>query len=92
MENALNKLAFNNIKVLVSFAFLQGFANTEEDAVQLTGIVPFLLEDELKHKGGNYSKKEDWASYVVKDGLLITGQNPASSEEAAKELVALLKK
>ena len=68
-----------------------GFTNTEEAAVQLTDIVPFLLEDELKNKGGNYSKKDDWASYVIKDGLLITGQNPASSEEAAKQLLELLK-
>ena len=69
-----------------------GFANSEEQAVQLTDIVPFLLEDELKSKGATYSKKEDWSSYVVKDGLLVTGQNPASSAEAAKELIALLKK
>ena len=59
--------------------------------MQLTEIVPFLLEDELKAKGGIYSKSGDWASYVVKDGLLITGQNPASSEAAAEELVKLLK-
>jgi putative intracellular protease/amidase len=69
-----------------------GFTNTEEEAVQLTNVVPFLLEDELKNKGGNYSKKADWASYVITDGLLITGQNPASSEEAAHELLKLLKK
>ena len=50
-----------------------------------------MLEDELKEKGGIYSKKEDWTSYVVKDGLLITGQNPQSSETVAKELLALLK-
>ena len=68
-----------------------GFTNTEEEAVELTNIVPFLLENELKNKGGIYSKKEDWQSYVVKDGLLITGQNPASSEEAAQELIKLLK-
>ncbi len=68
-----------------------GFTNSEEAAVQLSEIVPFLLEDALKNKGGIYSKKEDWASYVVKDGLLITGQNPASSEEAAKELLKILK-
>ncbi len=68
-----------------------GFTNSEEEAVKLTEIVPFLLENELKNKGGIYSKKEDWASYVVKDGMLITGQNPASSEEAAKELVKILK-
>lgn len=69
-----------------------GFTNTEEEAVKLTDVVPFLLEDELKKLGGRYSKKEDWASYVMKDGLLITGQNPASSEAAAKELVAILRK
>jgi len=53
-------------------------------------VVPFLLEDELKKKGGLYSKKEDWASYVVKDGLLITGQNPASSAKAAHLLLQVL--
>lgn len=77
---------------LVKGKNVTGFTNTEEEAVQLTSVVPFLLEDELKNKGGIYTKKEDWASYVVKDGLLITGQNPASSEEAAKELLQLLKK
>ena len=69
-----------------------GFSNSEEEAVQLTNVVPFLLEDELKSRGGIYSKKEDWASYVLADGLLITGQNPASSEEAARKLSGLLKK
>jgi len=68
-----------------------GFTNSEEEAVHLNTIVPFLLEDELKKSGANYSKKENWASYVVKDGLLITGQNPASSEAAAKELIKALK-
>jgi putative intracellular protease/amidase len=77
---------------LVKGKNVTGFTNTEEEAVQLTKVVPFLLEDELRNKGGHYSKKEDWASYVVKDGLLITGQNPASSEEAARELLELLKK
>ncbi|WP_240410153.1 type 1 glutamine amidotransferase domain-containing protein [Flavisolibacter nicotianae] len=77
---------------LVKGKHVTGFTNTEEEAVQLTEVVPFLLEDELKNKGGQYSKKEDWASYVVKDGLLITGQNPASSEEAAHQLLQLLKK
>jgi putative intracellular protease/amidase len=81
-----------NGEPLVKGKKVTGFTNTEEEAVQLTKVVPFLLEDELKSKGGQYSKKEDWASYVVKDGLLITGQNPASSEEAAKELLGLLKK
>ena len=76
---------------LVKDRKVTGFTNTEEAAVQLTDIVPFLLEDELKAKGGIYSKSDDWASYTVKDGLLITGQNPASSEAAAEELVKLLK-
>ena len=76
---------------LVGGKKVTGFTNTEEEAVQLTKVVPFLLEDALKNKGGIYSKQSDWASYIVKDGLLITGQNPASSEAAAKELVKVLK-
>jgi putative intracellular protease/amidase len=72
---------------LVEGKQVTGFANTEEAAVELTDIVPFLVEDELKAKGGVYSKGEDWASYVVRDGLLITGQNPGSSAEAAALLV-----
>ena len=80
-----------NGEPLVKGKQVTGFSNTEEEAVQLREIVPYLLEDELKSKGGIYSKKADWTSYVVKDGLLITGQNPASSEEAAKELLKLLK-
>ncbi len=70
---------------------ITGFTNSEEAAVGLTEIVPFLLENELKNKGGIYSKKDNWASYVVKDGMLITGQNPASSEAAATELIKMLK-
>lgn len=77
---------------LVKGKKVTGFTNSEEAAVQLTEVVPYLLEDELKAKGGTYSKGSDWSSYVVKDGNLITGQNPASSEAAAKELLALLKK
>jgi putative intracellular protease/amidase len=67
-----------------------GFTNTEEDGVGLTEVVPFLVEDELKANGGIYSKGPDWGSYVVRDGLLITGQNPASSAEAAEVLVSVL--
>jgi putative intracellular protease/amidase len=67
-----------------------GFTNTEEDAVGLTRVVPFLVEDMLKNNGGNYSKAADWQPYVVTDGLLITGQNPASSELAAKALLEKL--
>lgn len=80
-----------NGEPLVRGKQVTGFTNTEEEAVQLTNVVPFLLEDELKAKGGHYSKKEDWASYVLTDGRLITGQNPASSEEAARRLVDMLK-
>lgn len=79
-----------NGEFLVKDRKVTGFTNTEEEGVQLTDIVPFLLEDELKNKGGIYSKKADWESYVVKDGMLITGQNPASSEEAAQELIKVL--
>ena len=77
--------------LLVKGKNVTGFTNSEEAAVELTEVVPFLLENELKNKGGIYSKKDDWASYVVKDGMLITGQNPASSEAAAKELIKILK-
>ena len=67
-----------------------GFTNTEEQAVGLTQVVPFLVEDMLKQNGARYSKLADWQPYVVTDGLLITGQNPASSEPAAKALLEKL--
>ncbi|MFJ7217807.1 type 1 glutamine amidotransferase domain-containing protein [Amycolatopsis sp. NPDC098790] len=67
-----------------------GFADTEEAGVQLTDVVPFLVEDELKKLGGVYTKAGDWQPYVVRDGLLITGQNPASSAPAADALIELL--
>ncbi|MET3112692.1 putative intracellular protease/amidase [Pedobacter sp. CG_S7] len=76
---------------LVKGKQVTGFSNSEEEAVQLTHVVPFLLEDEMKKLGGTYSKGADWGSYVKKDGLLITGQNPGSSEEAAKLLLETLK-
>jgi putative intracellular protease/amidase len=69
-----------------------GFSNTEEEAVNLTKVVPFLLEDELKKLGALYSKGADWSSFVKQDGLLITGQNPSSSEEVAKLLLAEIEK
>lgn len=75
---------------LVKGKTVTGFSNSEEDAVGLSDIVPFLLEDTLKEQGGEYSRGDDWAVHVVEDGLLITGQNPASSEEAAKRLLAKL--
>jgi putative intracellular protease/amidase len=68
---------------LVEGRQVTGFTNTEEDGVGLSQVVPFLVEDELKAKGGVYSKGADWGSYVVRNGLLITGQNPASPAEAA---------
>ncbi len=64
-----------------------GFTNSEEAGVGLTDVVPFLVEDMLKAVGGQYSKGPDWGAYVVSDGLLITGQNPASSAATAAELV-----
>lgn len=67
-----------------------GFTNSEEEAVGLTAVVPFLVEDMLKQNGGKYTKQADWQPHVVTDGLLITGQNPASSEPAAKALLAKL--
>jgi putative intracellular protease/amidase len=67
-----------------------GFSNSEEAAVQLTEIVPFLLEDDLQAKGGIWSNGEDWQPHVVTDGKLVTGQNPASSEGVAKALLDLL--
>ncbi|MGJ1333848.1 type 1 glutamine amidotransferase domain-containing protein [Sphingobacterium sp. G1-14] len=82
----------SNGQPLVKGKKVTGFSNSEEEAVQLTGVVPFLVEDELVKLGGQYSKGEDWHSYVVQDGHLITGQNPGSSEETAKALFALLSK
>jgi len=67
-----------------------GFTNTEEQAVGLTQVVPFLVEDMLKQNGARYSKLADWQPYVVTDGLLITGQNPASSGPAAQALLECL--
>ncbi|MFM9436977.1 putative intracellular protease/amidase [Janthinobacterium sp. CG_23.3] len=75
---------------LVKGKRVTGFTNTEEDAVGLSKVVPFLVEDVLKENGGIYSKGADWASYVLTDGILITGQNPASSEAAAEALLKLL--
>ncbi|WP_297803617.1 type 1 glutamine amidotransferase domain-containing protein [uncultured Brevundimonas sp.] len=75
---------------LVKGRKVTGFTNSEEAAVGLTDVVPFLVEDMLAAKGGNYSKSSDWANYVVTDGNLVTGQNPASSRDAAEALLDLL--
>ncbi|MEU9454546.1 type 1 glutamine amidotransferase domain-containing protein [Streptomyces sp. NPDC048277] len=77
---------------LVAGKKVTGFANTEEEAVQLTDVVPFLVEDELTNLGGIYSKTDDWQPYVLTDGLLITGQNPASSAPAADAVIELVTK
>ena len=83
--------ALKNVKIdgsyLVKDKKVTGFSNTEEEAVGLTKVVPFLLEDALKANGGEYSKGADWAPYAVEDGLLITGQNPASSKLVAQKLL-----
>lgn len=88
---ALVKVKAPNGEPLVKGKEVTGFSNSEEEAVQLSEIVPFLLEDEMKKLGGHYSSGPDWGVYVKKDGLLITGQNPASSEAAAKALLEELK-
>jgi putative intracellular protease/amidase len=88
---ALVNVTAENGEPLVKGKQLTGFSNTEEEAVKLTEVVPFLLEDELTKNGAHYSKADDWASFTKQDGLLITGQNPASSEAAAKLLLKTLK-
>jgi putative intracellular protease/amidase len=75
---------------LVQGKNVTGFTNEEEEAVQLTKIVPFLVEDELKRLGATFEKVPNWQPFIVVDGRLITGQNPASSTAAAEALVKLL--
>lgn len=77
---------------LVKGRKVTGFTNSEEDAVQLTSVVPYLVEDMLKQHGAQFSRTDDWGSYTVTDGLLVTGQNPASSEAGAHALLKLLGK
>ena len=89
---ALLKVKLPNGDALIKAKNVTGFSNTEEAAVKLTQVVPFLLENELKITGAHYSNGPDWGVYVQTDGLLITGQNPASSAEAAKALLKLLSK
>jgi putative intracellular protease/amidase len=88
---ALVKVKAPNGEPLVKGKEITGFSNTEEEAVKLTDVVPFLLEDEIKKLGGKYTKGADWGSYVRRDGFLLTGQNPASSEGVAKLLLKVLK-
>ncbi|MBY0245588.1 MAG: type 1 glutamine amidotransferase domain-containing protein [Sphingobacteriaceae bacterium] len=81
-----------NGSYLVNGKKVTGFSNTEEEAVKLTKVVPFLLEDVLTKNGGIYSKSGDWTPYAVEDGLLITGQNPASSKLVAEKIISKLQK
>jgi putative intracellular protease/amidase len=88
--------AFLNVKTttgeyIVKDKITTGFSNSEEDAAQLTDIVPFLLEDELIKRGAKYQKGDDWTPFALEDGLLVTGQNPASSALVAEKLLEKLK-
>ena len=87
---ALVNVKAKNGDPLVKGKNVTGFTNSEEDAVHLSTVVPFMLESELKKLGAHYSKGADWGSYVQQDGQLITGQNPGSSEAAAKLLLETL--
>ena len=87
---ALRNAKAQDGSLLVKGKRVTGFTNTEEQAVQLTKVVPFLVEDELKRLGGLYAKGPDWASFVQVDGNLITRQNPASSSAAAQEQLKML--
>ncbi|MGZ5056487.1 MAG: type 1 glutamine amidotransferase domain-containing protein, partial [Methylobacter sp.] len=82
--------AMYNGEPIVKGKRVTGFTNSEEEAVQLTKVVPFLVEDELKRLGGRFEKVADWQSFAIADGRLITGQNPASSTAAAQELIKVL--
>lgn len=88
---ALVNVKAENGEPLVKGKNVTGFSNTEEEVAKLTNVVPFLLEDELKKNGAHYSKGNDWTSFVKQDGLLITGQNPASSKGVAELLLKTLK-
>ena len=86
---ALRHVKAVNGDPLVKGRRVTGFSNSEEAAVELTNVVPFLVEDEFKKLGGLYEKGADWQSFVITDGLLVTGQNPGSSSDVAKALLKL---
>jgi putative intracellular protease/amidase len=88
---ALLKVRGKDGEPLVKGKRVTGFSNSEEAAVELTDVVPYLLEDQLVTLGGDFQKVEDWHPLVVIDGLLITGQNPASSEVVAEALIDAIK-
>jgi len=88
---ALKNVKAENGESIVKGKKVTGFTNTEEEAVQLTEVVPFLVEDMLKENGGIYSKANDWEEYALVDGNLVTGQNPASSGLVVEKLFKMLK-
>lgn len=88
---ALRRVRDADGQPLIQGRSVTGFSNSEEAAVELSDVVPFLLEDEMRKLGAIYEKGPDWSSHVVIDRQLVTGQNPASSEAAAKALVRLLR-
>jgi putative intracellular protease/amidase len=85
----LHKVTYNG-QSIVKGRRVTGFTNGEEEAVHLTKVVPFLVEEELKRLGGLYEKADDWADFTIIDGHLVTGQNPASSGSAARKLLTVL--
>ena len=89
---ALVNVKLDNGEYLIAEKNLTSFCNSEEEAVQLTNVVPFSLEDKLKSRGAIYKKGADWSSYVLEDGLLLTGQNPQSSNEVAQKPFDKIKK
>ena len=89
---ALRHVKTQDGKVLVEGKTVTGFTDGEEEAVGLTKVVPFLVEDEMMSLGATFSKVENWGVHTVADGQLITGQNPASSGPAAKLLIEKLNK
>ena len=87
---ALVKVRAANGQPLVAGRRVTGFTNSEEAAVGLSAVVPFLIEDEFIRLGGHYQKGPDWQAHVVTDGRLVTGQNPGRSEGVAQALLSLL--
>ncbi len=90
--SGLINLKLSNGKYLIEGKRVNGFTNEEEEAVKLTNIVPFLLEEKLKERGGIYKKSEPWKEHVEVDERLITGQNPQSAKKVGSEIVKLLGK
>ena len=91
-SGALRRVKTADGKLFVEGKTVTGFTNGEEEAVGLTKVVPFLVEDELMNLGATFSKVKNWGVHTVADGQLITGQNPASSGPAAKLLLEMLGK